>query len=201
MKKVLFLSTAVLLLTTVFTACKKGENDPFLSLRSRKARLVGEWNLNYAEYLHATTLANTTSNEGISFYDNTEVTVNSTYVSGVVANHEVVSSPCTVKLTIEKNGTYTQVKTKNDEVTTTKGTWIFLKKNDENDLKNKEAILLTESSITNSSGTTTTGEGIAGKVYTIDQLRNKKMVWKLNSETTSTSTSELFEGSFEFSQD
>lgn len=200
MKKVLFLSTAVLLLTTVFTACKKGENDPFLSLRSRKARIAGEWNLDYAEYVHSNTLANTTTTESISFYDQTEVTVNSTQVSGSTINYEVLSSPCTVKLTIEKDGTYTQVKTKNNEVTTTTGTWIFLKKNDENDLKNKEAILLTETSITDPSGTTTT-TGIAGKVYTIDQLRNKKMVWKLNSETTSGGTSELLEGSFEFSQD
>ena len=26
-------------------SCKKGENDPFISLRSRKARIVGEWKL------------------------------------------------------------------------------------------------------------------------------------------------------------
>lgn len=200
MKKVILLSTVVLLLTSVFTACKKGENDPFLSLRSRKARISGEWTLNYAEYVHVSTIANVTTTEAISFYDQTEVTVNSTEVSGVMANHEVVSASCTVKLTIEKDGTYTQVKTKNDEVTTTKGTWIFLKKNSENDLKNKEAILLTESSVT-SAGSTTTNTGIAGQVYTIDKLKNKEMVWKLDSETTATSTSELYEGTFEFSQD
>ncbi|MES2555150.1 MAG: hypothetical protein V4604_03315 [Bacteroidota bacterium] len=199
MKKVLFLSTAMLLLTAVFTACKKGENDPFLSLRSRKARISGEWNLDYAEYVRISQLDNVVSNYGISFYDQTEVTTTSTIVSGVTLNHEISSSPCTVKLTIEKDGTYTQVKTKNDEVTTTKGTWIFLKKNGENDLKNKEAILLTQSSMTDSSGTTTT-EGIAGEVYTIDKLRNKEMVWKIHSETKSGSSSELVEGLFEFSQ-
>jgi hypothetical protein len=38
---------ALLLLTAVVTlqGCKKGENDPFLSLRSRDARITGEWEL------------------------------------------------------------------------------------------------------------------------------------------------------------
>lgn len=35
----------------VFTACKKGTDDPFLSLLSRKARIAGDWEMtNYAYY-------------------------------------------------------------------------------------------------------------------------------------------------------
>jgi hypothetical protein len=40
-KSSLFLLTAVITLQ----GCKKGENDPFLSLRSRDARITGEWEL------------------------------------------------------------------------------------------------------------------------------------------------------------
>lgn len=35
--------TLLFLAITFFSGCKKGEEDPFLSLRSRKARVVGEW--------------------------------------------------------------------------------------------------------------------------------------------------------------
>jgi hypothetical protein len=42
---------ALLLLTTVVTlqGCKKGENDPFISLKSRDARITGEWELTKME--------------------------------------------------------------------------------------------------------------------------------------------------------
>ena len=43
-----FFLAAILLITA--NACKKGENDPFLSLSSRKARVHGEWNLGSYEY-------------------------------------------------------------------------------------------------------------------------------------------------------
>lgn len=45
MKK--FLSVVLLISVVIgsltFESCKKGPNDPFISLRSRKARMVGEW--------------------------------------------------------------------------------------------------------------------------------------------------------------
>lgn len=200
MKKVVILSTAVLLLITVFTGCKKGENDPFLSLRSRKARLAGEWTLNYAELALITEQDSTVVSSAISFHDQTEVILTTTKVSGVTTNSVSTSGSCTVKLTIEKDGTYTQVKTKNDETTTTTGTWIFLKQNKESELKNKEAILLTELSSTNASGATITNEGFAGKVYTIDMLKNKEMVWKIHSLTNTGNGSELEDGKYEFVQ-
>ncbi len=44
MKKLLTIIIVIALAAPFFTACKKGENDP-MSLKSRKARLVGEWEL------------------------------------------------------------------------------------------------------------------------------------------------------------
>jgi len=41
MKKII----AAVLIIASFTGCKKGDEDPFISLRSRQNRLVGEWNL------------------------------------------------------------------------------------------------------------------------------------------------------------
>ena len=45
MKKLLLYVVAIIIMAPAITSCKKGEEDPFLSLRSRKARLVGEWKL------------------------------------------------------------------------------------------------------------------------------------------------------------
>lgn len=39
----LFILLGILGLLVSHIGCKKGENDPTLSLRSRKARLVGKW--------------------------------------------------------------------------------------------------------------------------------------------------------------
>lgn len=33
-----------------FGGCKKGENDPFISLKTRKSRLSGDWKVSFAEY-------------------------------------------------------------------------------------------------------------------------------------------------------
>ncbi|MDD4575741.1 MAG: hypothetical protein PHI36_04870, partial [Bacteroidales bacterium] len=41
--KIILLLLAVF--ATTFSACKKGEDDPALSLRSRKARVAGEWKM------------------------------------------------------------------------------------------------------------------------------------------------------------
>lgn len=43
MKKILVLPVVVVSLLFILPGCKKGENDPFLSLRSRKVRLSGEY--------------------------------------------------------------------------------------------------------------------------------------------------------------
>jgi hypothetical protein len=45
MKKVLGIALIAAFAVPSFQACKKGEDDPGLSLRSRKARLAGEWTL------------------------------------------------------------------------------------------------------------------------------------------------------------
>ena len=42
MKSILYITLCAVLLSGISASCKKGEDDPFLSLRSRKARLAGE---------------------------------------------------------------------------------------------------------------------------------------------------------------
>lgn len=45
MKKTIIFSSCILLASIGFDACKKGPNDPFFSIYSRKARVAGEWKL------------------------------------------------------------------------------------------------------------------------------------------------------------
>ena len=42
LKRISFLAIAALFFAPTFQSCKKGEEDPGLSLRSRTARLAGE---------------------------------------------------------------------------------------------------------------------------------------------------------------
>jgi len=41
--KILNLTLLVFVFTLIFSGCKKGEDDPFFSFRSRNARIAGEW--------------------------------------------------------------------------------------------------------------------------------------------------------------
>ena len=45
MKKIL----TIMLIVTAFVGCKKGEEDPIISLRSRDARITGTWELKKME--------------------------------------------------------------------------------------------------------------------------------------------------------
>ena len=194
MKKLLILGIAALATAGTMQSCKKGENDPFLSLRSRKARLAGEWKLTSSEskseqtYMGATTTTTRT-------YDGTTETTSQTFGGSTTTT----TSDYTINLTIEKDGTYTQVytDTEDGETTTTKGTWIFLKRSKENELKNKEAILLTQTSTTEG-GETTTMTDLSGDVIEIDQLKNKEMIWKTHYSYSDDSGSETneFTGTF-----
>ena len=56
MKTKSFLAIALIFSSLlVFTGCRKGEDDPFLSFRSRTARLTGEWKLKSGEIVYTGT--------------------------------------------------------------------------------------------------------------------------------------------------
>lgn len=200
MNKIAQLITFSGLILLSLAGCKKGENDPFFSLRSRKARLAGEWTLSTLESAQVNTSGSTTNSTVSSYASGSETSSNTVVVSGNTVSSTVNTVAYTLTLTLEKDGTFKQIRTEGNATTTTEGTWIFLKKNKENELKNKEAILLTTQKITTSAGTTTM-EGISGDVYVIDQLKNKEMKWKLNKKTTEGNDSEMLEMSLVFVQD
>jgi hypothetical protein len=187
MKKLTKAVLAILVVASSITACKKGDDDPGLSLSSRKARFAGEWKVD-AYDMSATDI---TTNNGANTVT-TETDVNSTKISGasITTNSSVTSTEAgftsytqsetgTVTeftYTIEKDGTWKskQVTKITSETNTeggvsvtdavnrtttqeTEGTWQFLGKNKGAELKNKEAVLLSLAKITTTTVDISTG--------------------------------------------
>jgi hypothetical protein len=139
----------VLAAAFVLPSCKKGENDPFLSLHSRKARVVGEWKL--------------TSGLIILNGDTT------TYPLANYSETMEFKGDHTYKITVVL-GSNTSVES---------GSWTFSSKVKDIDLKKKEAIILYTTSSTSGLSTSTYSGSYAlnsPKVLQIDRLANKEMV-------------------------
>lgn len=107
MKKVLLaVAAATFLIAT--PSCKKGENDPFLSLKSRKARLAGEYTID--SWMQTATVTNTDGDKVVS-----TITINGTSgtATTVTTPDGEPSTTATVNIAInmatfkiEKDGTW-----------------------------------------------------------------------------------------------
>lgn len=152
-------------------SCRKGEDDPFISFRSREARLTGEWKLNSGSINYS----DTSGNETITY------TVNS--ISSIY-----ISLQYSEKWSIKKDGSFEM--NSNIEGNTTKldGYWCFGNKVKGMDLKNKEYVIFHVTSETDvdywGNVTNINYTGIKCPIYyfIIKELRNKKMV--VNSDGT-----------------
>lgn len=154
---------------TVFTQCKKGEDDPALTLRTRKARVVGDWK--------AVSGTSSYSDEGPSFKNSSEVTYDGinykgieTVASGNDSQRSSFSGTFSYEILFESNGCYKITETYNGKPFVSTGTWNFTGNIGDN--KNKEQIVLTQN---NYEGNSFKGNTIQ-QTYNIKELRNKKMV-------------------------
>lgn len=155
-KSILMLAAGALLLAT--PSCKKGENDPFMSLASRKARISGEWNVaSYEMESHTTSGSdswhNTESFDGSNITSTWSQTVSGSTSSG---NGTDVITVSMFDFIINKDGTYemhknmvtvssttiggiTDTDTKT-ETYTEMGSWSFIGKA-KDEYKNKERVV------------------------------------------------------------
>jgi hypothetical protein len=121
-KNILFIALGLMIGSTVLTGCKKGENDPFLSLKSRDARITESWKLVSVE--------GTANDNGTLATDTYDGTIWSwTYGS---FNGSYAYS---LSIDISKDGTYQSVENNDGEITTTDGRWYW-----SNSAKNKTSI-------------------------------------------------------------
>lgn len=161
----------VLGVSTTFTGCKKGENDPFLSLKSRKARISGEWTLVSGSE------TSTYNSGGVAGSSSTTYTETSYISNGT-------SYPYSEKMTIEKDGTYEIEVIDDGDFYTITGNWFFAGAIKDLDLKNKEAIVFSTQNYSEPGYSETYDGFYAGEVYIIDQLKNKELVFKGEYTTT-----------------
>lgn len=157
MKKI---SLALLAGTMVFASCKKGENDPAISLISRKARVAGDWTID--KYIRTSTQVDGSDTySDVTTFDGASYSSVSTHTSGGTSvSTTVTGTIATNTISFDKEGTfkkdlvYTTVETQDNFgatiVTTTtytkmkEGSWNFLGKVDE--FANKERIVLNTTS-------------------------------------------------------
>lgn len=184
------------LVAAIFGQCKKGKDDPFMSIHTRKARLVGEWKL--TKGLTTSTSIPYTGNNSSSTTENlTETTFAISSLSGSS------SGTYSYKIEIKKDGTFSSTEMKSYignnpyTVTTTKsGTWNFTGR--VGDYKNKEQVVfstLSENIITQFSNSTTNTTYTYTKnnvdnsgSWLLKELRNKKIVVTDNYESYTSSS-------------
>ncbi|WP_066759457.1 hypothetical protein [Crocinitomix algicola] len=160
MKKIVLAVAAVGLLMAT-PSCKKGENDPFLSLKSRKSRLAGEytmasWYMNSdTEYTNSSEKMTLDINDGSGsrtiIYDSDSGDPTTTVAAVTVNSEEFVVEKdgtwsrkmvITYKYTRDGDGFFVDDRDYVDVVTSEEtGTWSFLGGQSE-DYKNKERVLL-----------------------------------------------------------
>lgn len=149
MKKSIKFALVAIVTVGLFSACKKGENDPFLSLKSRTGRITGEWKLVSASSSSSSVdngpIMNT-SNSSSSTYDGTTMTQTN--------NGSTSTYSYSMTLTIEKDGSYTAKEISDGSTSTFNGNWWW-----ENSGKNKVRIAFDDD---------------YGSFY-IDMLKNKEM--------------------------
>jgi len=190
MSRIYMLTFCAVLFGGALSSCKKGEDDPFLSLRSRKARLAGVWTLKGRIVEHRsnnnTTVATSTYANGRE--DKTEVD----YFMSEPTDTTFTSRLYTQIYTFKKNGSYQKVAVSELGTSTEKGVWSFLQRNKGDGLKNKEAILLTPRVFQATPGYEVSYTGSLGQsVYLLTQLRNQKMVWSVSSSELYANTSTM----------
>lgn len=187
MKKTISISILLIISTLTIQSCKKGDNDPLFSLRTRTNRLSGNWKVVKEE------IKETITNNNVG---DTSYVINSIYngtYKATITTYSVLDTTFTTNDTIyyeeeikfESDGKYSKTYILSDLTNTifTDGNWIFLGKSELDDLKNKEAILLTTTAFTQTDGTTTTIDNYSnldGETYVINQLKNKELILTVN---------------------
>lgn len=147
---------------TAISGCKKGENDPFLSLKTRTGRITGEWKLMAGTITETETMGGSTDTSVTTYTSSTQNSIDS----------------YTEIITIERDGTYEQAITQNGSILIVKGNWYFSGKSEDIDLKKKEAIVFSETEFVHQNGTISYTGLFGNRILLIDQLKNKELIFK-----------------------
>ena len=172
-KKLLIIALGVVMINPLFQSCKKGENDPFISFKSRDKRLAQTWKL--------TLVDGSTINEDPGANPGETTTSTTTYDGTTLKFFEIMTfddgtptdtlnddiDAYTFEMTIDKNGSVTSKSVKNGtDVIESTGEWYWV-----NDGKNKSSINI---NFINADLITLT------KTFVVDELRSKQLTLKFS---------------------
>jgi hypothetical protein len=189
---------ALVLAAFAFDGCKKGPDDPFMSIHTRKGRMTGDWTVKSG---NGTSTSGSTTTTWT--YDGTTYSETTGSITGTATEAMTWS--------FEKDGTYKSVTTVTSsgysDVVTETGTWNFTGKI--GDDKNKDHAVMktltsTEVETIGSNATTTTttyvGDDAPVSIMYIDELKNKEMIFTYNGTTTTSSGTSTDSGKWTLAQ-
>jgi hypothetical protein len=196
MKKLQYIIFFAIIINNLYS-CKKGENDPFFAIRSRTGRLTGDWQLTSFSEVSVYTYTGGKSTKVSTFNGSTLMEEHT--VEPWIGGAYIWSSVKTLidEITFEKNGTFKMKRTEtlgsDIYIKEGQGNWAFLDKSKNADLRNKEAISLFFTNITNSENGYFNEYGEHGKysgtfensaTLIIDQLKNNEVVFVYDEKDT-----------------
>lgn len=169
------LNLLLIVLALSCIGCKKGEEDPTISLRSRKTRICKEWRVSEGTSKYYQ-LSPSNTNSGISTYNELYTTSD---VTIAISNGYTGKGRYTYTFEIKEDGTYNIYKNielddGNNIVETERGAWYFLTKN--KDLKTKTfEIIAFQPTRYNTMGLSVSMISSNPVLYRIIELRNDKL--------------------------
>ncbi|MFI5164366.1 MAG: hypothetical protein ACHQHP_03860 [Bacteroidia bacterium] len=202
MKKTVFFLSAIILSSIAFEGCfKKGPDDPFISLHTRKGRVVGDWTVSSGSgtQVNASTTTWTYSNPSLT-----------STTGSTVSTQNIV-----FKYSFKSDGTWSSTQTTTGtkfgqtytDVVTESGNWDFgggigsIKKKTELILsKLSSTDVQTIGSATPSTTTNTYGGQDNVSIFDIDELKNKEMILKWNNSNGSGSSINSDSGQYTLTQ-
>jgi len=164
----------VILAIPMFNSCKKGADDPFISLRSRSGRLKGIWNLT----------------SGTETYTSGSSTYTETYTESMVTvSYSGASQTYTHTESIEfdKANAFKSTVMHDGSITTCDGFWAFM--DGYGDVKNSECVVIRLSSQTSGGTITTyTGDDMPSYILRFDKLSGSEAIIQATGTTVGSST-------------
>lgn len=137
MKNTILILAIIMVAGVTLNSCKKGDNDPFLSLASRDARITEVWKL--TDYEKTTT--NLTTFGEVSYENTTTYTYDGSIITKVKINPQGNATTETYSFSynvdIQKNGTYTSTTIDKGESNKITSNWWWT-----NSQNNKTGIIL-----------------------------------------------------------
>jgi len=181
LKQLGYITLFICALPLVFSGCRKGDKDPLVTLRTRKARLTGDWKLTAgSRVLVADGVRNEHTYERDSIFERSFRNGNNTLI---IRQHRE-------RLSIRRDGSYVlEIRTSeaggSNQTYTIEGSWNFAFRSKQAEVKNKEVLMMTETrrvetGIGTCDCTQSDAKPESGTQWFIESLRNDKFVVTYN---------------------